>query len=116
MKRSYQRSLSGMTKNYLHKRTKNRNSSFSDGGQTQHFFADFLVTPGVALETFSSNPDHVQVRDPADFKFEGQLREAGSVLEFPPQNVSLLLARNALGDEGAGQLVENVVGVVVGGG
>lgn len=43
------------------------------GGHPEHFLANALVAPGVALETLATDPDDVHLGDDADFQFEREL-------------------------------------------
>ena len=65
--------------------------SFSDGGETQNFFADLLVAPRVALQPLPPDPDHVQVRNLANLQLERQLGEPGGIAKLATQDVALVI-------------------------
>ena len=67
--------------------------SFSDGGETQNFFADLLVAPRVALQPLPPDPDHVQVRNLANLQLERQLGEPGGIAELATQDVALVIKK-----------------------
>ena len=89
----------------------------SPGGRhPENLLAHLLVAPGVTLQPLSSDANDIEVRDPHDLELKAELGEAAGVRDLAPEDVSLLLDGHALVHQGSGELCEDGVWVVVGGG
>ena len=82
----------------------------------EDLLAHLLVTPGVTLQPLTSDANDIEVRDPHDLELKAELGEAAGVRDLAPEDVALLLDGHALVHQGPGELGEDGVWVVMGGG
>ena len=68
----------------------------SSCSQPEHFLADLLVAPGVALQPLPPDSNHVQVGNATDLQFKAELGSTTWVSDFSSQDIALLLTGNAL--------------------
>ena len=68
----------------------------SSCSQPEHFLADLLVAPGVALQPLPPDSNHVQVGNATDLQFKAELGSTTRVSDLSSQDIALLLTGNAL--------------------